>query len=406
MRVLVIDEEIPFPLNNGKRIRTFNLLAPLATKYDITFVCRYHEGMDADFSHKMEKQGFSVIRIPHPIRKKSGAAFYTVLMANLFSRYPYSVTSHHSPLMIRHLKHLIKDNRFDLIHCEWTPYAFNLKPIFPFPSVVDAHNVEAMIWKRNRDQVSNPIKKAFFHLQYKKMKRFEKEAFPNFSRVIAVSATDQAMIRQWIPERRIDIIENGVDISYFSPQNIPEKPYSLVFTGSMDWRPNIDATVSFLKTTYPLILSKAPRTTLTIAGRNPLPEMISTARKYPSVTLTGTISDIRPPIQKAQVFIVPIRIGGGSRLKILEAFAMKKAVVSTSIGAEGIDITPGKNILIADTPAEFSAAVLKLFQDPGLRLRLGKAGRDLVESKYRWKNLSAKLESSWQAAVTNPNPYH
>jgi sugar transferase (PEP-CTERM/EpsH1 system associated) len=396
MRILVVDEEVPYPLNSGKRIRTFNLLAPLAARHEITFVCRKHEGSD---SQSLEPFGIRTIVVDHPIRRKTGPAFYGALLANLFSPYPYSVSSHRSATMVKTIERLLRESSFDLVHCEWTPYAANLESLGQLPSVADAHNIETQIWKRNWEVESQPLRKAFIRRQWQKMQRFEQAALPRFSRVIAVSEPDRAMLAQWVKPEKIDVIDNGVDTDYFRPSGSPPKPFSMVFTGSLDWRPNVDAMLYFLEEIWPLVRTSHPQATMTIVGRNPMAALKDKAAGMAGVALTGTVDDVRPYIEEAMAYVVPLRVGGGSRLKILEALAMKKAVVSTTVGAEGLALNRGESVLLADTPAAFAQEVSRIFLVSGLRERMGTAGRRLVESRYEWRSLSAKLENVWQTAV-------
>lgn len=396
MRVLVVDEEVPYPLNSGKRIRTFNLLVPLANRHEITFVCRRHEGSD---SRSLEPFGIRTVVVNHPIRRKSGVFFYAALLRNLLSKYPYSVASHRSPALIETIENLHREKPFDLVHCEWTPYAVNLGCLWRAASVVNAHNVESMIWERNWAVETQPVRKTFFRLQWQKMLQFEKHFLRRFSRVVAVSEPDRNVIAQWVDPSKIEVVENGVDTGYFTPLGLQQKPCSMIFTGSLDWRPNGDAMFFFLEEIWPLIRTTHPEASLAIVGRNPMTALKKKASGMPGVTLTGTVDDVRPYIESAQVYIVPLRVGGGSRLKVLEAMAMRKAIVSTTIGAEGLDVQAGENILIADFPGEFASAVARMFEDAGMRQRLGEAGRKLVERRYEWRSLSAKLEAAWCSAV-------
>ncbi len=395
MRILVVDEEIPFPLNSGKRLRTFNLLKHLSSRHEIFFVCRQHEDEKAIEAGGLEDEGINVQVVPHMIRKKAGLNFYTALFANIFSRYPYSVTSHYSRLFEATIVELMREKQFDLIHCEWTPYAVNLKKVLPFPSVIAAHNVESMIWRRNYEVEQNLLKKLYIYFQWKKMELFEKKTYGELTRTVAVSLQDKNVIAQWIPGDLIDVVENGVDIDYFNTSKTNCKANSLVFSASMDWRPNVDGMLYFLDKIWPLVLELFPDSTLTIVGRSPMKVLKDKIANLESVTLTGTVKDVRPYIENASVYIVPLRIGGGSRLKILEAFSMRKPVVSTSVGAEGLEVESGRDLIIADDPHTFVSAIERLFQDSVLRERLGGEGRTLVEAKYQWEILSEKLEKTW-----------
>lgn len=404
MRILVVDEEIPFPLNSGKRLRTFNLLKPLAARHEITLICRQHEHLEDNSSLGLEEAGIQVEVVPDPIRKKQGVEFYLALLANLFSRYPYTVSSHHSPLLVLRIANLLERNRFDLIHCEWTPYAINLRQwLGTMPTIVDAHNIEAMIWHRNFQIEQNIFKKAYIYLQWQKMKAFEQQFFPKFTRCIAVSEQDAKVITGIVPNSQVDVVANGVDVDYFSRKAPCRQPaplnQTLVFTGSLDWRPNVDGLLFFLDQVFPLVKKKYPQSRLIIVGRNPMPALQAKVVGMSDVALTGTVDDVRPYMEEAAVYIVPLRVGGGSRLKILEAFSMQMPVVSTTIGAEGLDVTPGKDILIADTPEAFAAAVGAVLDDAKKANDLGRQGRILVEAQYQWHVLADRLEANWLQTV-------
>lgn len=406
MRVLVVDEEIPYPLNSGKRLRTYNLLKPLASRHEITFLCRRHEQFTESQARAMEDVGIRTIVVPHPIRKKSGVAFYLSLFGNLFSRYPYSVCSHRSRPLVESIQKLTEEFRYDLIHCEWTPYAINLQHSFgTLPTLVDAHNIEAMIWQRNCQVERNILKKYYIYVQWKKMASFEKRFFPKFTRCVAVSEQDGQLITQQVGPDRVDVVANGVDVTYFQRQQplcvdmAPKK--QLVFTGSLDWRPNVDGLLYFLNSVFPLIQQRVPSCTLTIVGRNPMPALRSAVIGRADISLTGTVEDVRPYMEAAAVYIVPLRIAGGSRLKILEALSMEMPVVSTIIGAEGLDVTHGQDILLADAPEAFAATVVALLKDRQKAEDLGKQGRSLVVGKYQWHLLADRLERNWHEAVAS-----
>ncbi len=404
MRILVVDEEIPYPLNSGKRLRTYNLLKPLAARNDITFVCRYHEHLKENTSSALRDVGIQPEVVPDPIPRKQGARFYLTLLGNLLSPYPYTVASHASSRLVRRIAELCREKPFDLIHCEWTPYAINLQPwLGKMPTLVDAHNIEAMIWHRNFQVETNLAKKAFIYLQWRKMAAFERSFFPQFSRCVAVSSQDALGIAQWAGKERVDVVDNGVDLAYFSRKSSrpakPETNWSLVFTGSLDWRPNVDGLIYFLDHIFPLIVARYPQATLTIVGRNPMPVLQHKVAGMQGVNLVGTVEDVRPYMESAAVYVVPLRVGGGSRLKILEALAMEMPVVSTTIGAEGLDVTHGQNILLADSPEDFAATVINLFENYDMATTLGNDGRRLVADRYQWQALADQLEMNWDLAV-------
>lgn len=401
MRVLVVDEEIPYPLNSGKRLRTYNLLKHLAAKHQITFICRQHEGLDQAGSEALSKIGIRPIIVDDPIRKKAGLGFYLALLRNLFSRYPYTVTSHYSEVLVAAIKRLLQEDTFDLIHCEWTPYAINLLPFYDmYPTTVDAHNVEAMIWRRNYEVERNLLKKVYIYIQWRKMAAFEEMFFRRFTRCIAVSDQDAALISEFTDPSRIDTVSNGVDISYFhqgacSKEMIAQKN-DLVFTGSLDWRPNVDGLLYFLSEIFPLFQTRFPESVFYIVGRNPMAVLEKKIAELKNVVLAGWVDDVRPYMYKEAVYIVPLRVGGGSRLKILEAFSMEMPVVSTTIGAEGLNVTNNEHILLADDPISIVEAISWVIQNDVQARNMAKKGQNLVIDHYQWHVLAERLDRNWQ----------
>ncbi len=387
MKLLVIDEEFPYPLNTGKRIRSFHLTKGLAQHHELTYLA-YGEP-DSEAAAYLREHRITPIAVPPPDRRQSGIKFYARLFFNLFSPYPYIVTSHYTEAFQKQVRELVGKERFEVVISEWTPYAIFLRQLEGCKRVIVAHNIESSIWRRYERNESNPLKRWYISIQRKKVEAFEKSCFRWVDGAISVSEAEAEELHAYGLPYRVGVVENGVDLDYFLPTEEESESSSLVFTGSMDWRPNQDAVSYFVKDIFPLIRSEKPEVTVTIVGRKP-PKKITDLRQVPGVTVTGTVEDVRPYMAKAAVFIVPLRIGGGSRLKILEAMAMKKAVVSTSIGAEGLNVTPGRDILIGDTPEEFARQVLNCLDSPEVRKRLAEEGRALVRRQYGWERLSEK----------------
>ncbi|MEW5734591.1 MAG: glycosyltransferase family 4 protein [Thermodesulfobacteriota bacterium] len=401
MRVLVLDEEVFLPPETGKRIRTGQLLRHLAKRHEIVFACRYHEETGPPRPNALEELGIRLVSVDHPVRRKKGLLFAAALMAGLLSRHPYSVASHKSLAMKGRVAEELAQAPFDLVHCEWTPYIENL-PAGPAPALcLSAHNVESQVWERMAAAETNPLKKAFLFLQYKRWFAFEKAIIPRFDAVCAVSENDRETFSRWTASEKVFLVENGVDGEYFAPAGPePVRPLSLVFSGSMDWRPNVDAALWFLEKIFPLIRKRYPEATFTIAGRRPDPALREAAGRSKGVLVTGTVEDMRPFLAAAQVIVVPLRSGGGSRLKILEALSMQKPVVSTAVGAEGLRVTDGKDILLADRPQDFADAVMRLFSDASECRSLGENGRGLVQESYRWQALAGEMEKAWEHAAS------
>jgi polysaccharide biosynthesis protein PslH len=393
LRVLVLDEYFPFPPDSGKPIRTWNLIRRLAARHEITFLCHGHPS--AEQSAAARDAGIEIASV-EPIAADEGAALYARLLLNLASPYPYSVAKHFTARFRHKLQELLRSQRFDLVHCEWTPYARYLNGL-SIPTLIATHNIESKIWSRRGERASNSFARLFFHLQAAKMQRFERRALSSATAVTGVSVADADQARAW-GARRVSVVDNGVDLEHFFPSSEGAAERA-VFIGALDWVPNVDAVQFFADEVAPRIEQLIPGFKTKVIGRK-APESLKTflqGRK--GIEFAGEVPDTRPHLNEAGMAVVPLRIGGGSRLKILEALAMGKAVISTSIGAEGLAVTHRKNILLADTPEEFAAAVAELAGSIELRRSLGSEGRALVERSYGWDALGQKAEKVWLEMV-------
>ena len=271
-----------------------------------------------------------------------------------------------------------------------TPYAIYVKKLEAVKKLVSAHNVEADIWQRYYENETNPPRRWYIREQWRKVERFEREALRWVDGALTVSDLDRNCFFQKHPHLPITVIPNGVDLDYFRPMSQPERRQQVVFTGSMDWRPNQDAARYFVSEILPLLRRIRPELECTFVGRSP-PADIRALAQVPGVHITGTVDDVRPYVERAAVYVVPLRIGGGSRLKILEALAMGRAVVSTTVGAEGLDVVPDRHIVLADEPRAFAESVLRLLDDAKRCLDLAIEGRRLVEQHYGWDALANKF---------------
>ncbi len=208
------------------------------------------------------------------------------------------------------------------------------------------------------------------------------------------------MIRTIVPGKPVTCVPNAVDVEYFSPSPESVDVDAIVLTGLMRYRPNVDAALYFVRDVLPRLLEVRPKLVFYIVGGDPPDEVRQLAG--PNVVVTGTVADVRPYVYKAAVFVVPLRMGGGTRLKVLEGLSMRKAMVSTSLGCEGIDVKDGTHLLIADTAASFADAVVRLLEDPTLATTLAMAGRDLVDTRYRWERVVGALEGFYDQLLERP----
>lgn len=394
--VLVIDEELPYPANTGKRIRTQNLLRRLSSDFAIDYLV-HESGANEESIRFFAEHNICVHTAGSSISGKRGLLFPFKIAANLLSSKPYSVNSHTKPPFARRIKGLVRTGRYQLVHCEWSPYA-NYYDYDGTPWIISAHNVEYMIWQRLTENERNPLKRAVFGAQAIKMKRFEREIFSTLRYFTAVSEDDACLMKK-LGCKDVAVVSNGVDIDYFASQDdAVVEPKSLVFTGSMDWLANQSAIRWFAEEIHPRLKDRVDYR-LYVVGRNP-PDWMTASGGVPSeFVITGTVDDVRPYIARSSVYVVPLLVGGGSRLKILEALSMRKAIVSTSVGAEGLEVEDGRELVLADGPDEFVNAIVTLLDNEPQRKRLGEYGEALVHENYEWGQLARRQAEFWSKVI-------
>lgn len=410
LNVAVLDEELPFPLTSGKRIRTFNLLSRLAERHRVTVLCHRNPDRDEalDAEDAFRAAGIKTVVVDRAVPSKSGAAFYARLARNLLSPLPYSVSTHASPALADAVRAHVAENRVDVWHCEWTPYAEVLRTglgekLADARWTVMAHNVESLIWQRYTEAETNPVKRWYIRRQWQKFERFEEWAYTAATRAIAVSSEDAKLMRTRFGVERADVVENGVDVEYFTPhRDVERDPSRLLFLGSLDWRPNLDAAVQLLDDIFPKVRAKVPTATLSLVGRRPPEWLKERAAAVPGARVFADVPDVRPFLATCGMLVVPLRIGGGSRLKILEALATETPVVSTRVGAEGLHLTAGRDLIVTETPAEMTEAILAAIQSPDEARDTAESGRRRVLGRYSWEPLSGHLDAVWQSVAGVP----
>jgi glycosyltransferase involved in cell wall biosynthesis len=397
MRVAIVDEELPYPPNSGKRIRTFQLISRLAERHQITYVC--HRNADAEEVEQAEavfgELGIETMVVSRPVQPRSGPGFYGRLAANLLSPLPYSVTSHTSDELLHAMRTVNDRQDIDLWQAEWTPYAQSFQVLGNARRLIMAHNVESQIWRRYYESEPNPLKRWYIGLQWRKYERFERRVFQQADLTVGVSDEDVALIRDKFAGKRVEVISNGVDTAFFQPDRAERDPNQVLFLGSLDWRPNLDAVDQLLSMVVPAVRAQEPSARLCLVGRNPPEALCRRAASMPGVELHANVPDVRPFLDHSALMVVPLRIGGGSRLKILEAFAAGLPVISTRVGAEGLRVRDGDQLAIVDHPEQMAARILTSLRDPRLGLAQAEAGRRLVEEEYDWRILADQLDELW-----------
>jgi sugar transferase (PEP-CTERM/EpsH1 system associated) len=378
------------PLDSGGKIRSFHIARELARNHEVTLFTFYVENQN-DEHHTLSSIFYNVVT--HPLKVRTGRGFSETLsyLSAFFSPLPYAFTKYCRPDVAGHLHEILAADRYDVILCDFLNAAGAVPFNLGIPVVIFTHNVEAMIWKRHWEVATNPVWKFVCKREYLRMRKTEIDYLRQSTHVLTVSEADTALFAQCISPDKITTIPTGVDIDYFKPMGDGDTN-SIVFTGSMDWMPNADGILYFVERILPTIRRKHPKTTLWVVGRKPGKRIKALAESYKGIQVTGRVEDIRPYIAKSSVYVVPLRVGGGTRLKIYEAMAMGKAVVSTTIGAEGLPVTCGTNIILADEPSQFAEAVNRLLEDLDERRRIGDTARRLVEEKYSWATAAKHVE--------------
>lgn len=397
MKILVLDEEFPWPPDTGKRIRSLNLTRRLARNHEIHYLAYGSEGSEA--ARGLADLGIAPVAVRPRVPRKSGPVFYLRLLLNLMSPLPYVVSSHYSKEFADELASQLERHRPDLIVCEWSPYAEYIRSLSTPTKLIVAHNIEHLIWQRYYENETNPLKKWYIGIQYRKLKEFEQEAFRWAEGATAVSDREAEQIRSFCPDTIVTTVDNGVDLEFFAPSTEPTVSNRLVFVGSLDWRPNQDAVRYFADKIMPELEKLDLQVEIDVVGHKAPPDLMALDDRR-GINMRGRVPDVRPFIRAADVYVVPLRIGGGTRLKILEALSMKKAVVSTTVGAEGLQVVDGEHLLLADDPATFAGCVKRLFDDRALNTELGEKGRRLVEDRYGWDAIAAGLDKALSRLVS------
>jgi sugar transferase (PEP-CTERM/EpsH1 system associated) len=403
MKILWLNANLLLPLDKGGKLRTWHVMRHLAARHDITYLsfcdpgqpAADHEGMSAVCAH--------LHTVPRTDPPKGTPQFYLDAARYLVDRVPYGVAKYRSSAFSNVLAGLLEQHRFDAIVCDFLVPIVNLPAQLPCPALLFTHNVEAEIWRRHAEHATNPVSRYLLGQQWRRMLRFERDALARFDLALAVSEIDRETFQRLYPDALrtpAHVVQTGVDTTYFVPSPAPVRRAHLVFTGSMDWLPNEDGMQYFVRDILPRIRQVEPEATLSIIGRAPTPA-VSRLALDAGIEVTGRVDDVRPHIAAGAVYVVPLRIGGGTRLKIFEAMSMGKAVVSTTVGAEGLPVTPGRNILIADEPARFAQAVVHMIRDVDARRSVEAEARRIVVERYDWSAVAEDFEDALERVVAS-----
>jgi glycosyltransferase involved in cell wall biosynthesis len=398
MKILWVKMGGMWPPTSGGRTRSLQIISELSRRHAVTIVTTHSDGDDpaglVDRLPRCER----ILSFEYSVPKRGSTRFPLSVARSWLSRDPVDLWKWRVPAVHESVRALMNSGEIDVCVADFL-FAVNNVPLGgPTPVVLFEHNVEYLIWKRLCDLETVPWRRMLLEIEWRKLQAREAAACRDADMTIAVSEDDSRRLAALAPGANVDWIPTGVDIDYFNPAANCERPGHLVFSGSMDWHPNEDAVRYFIDEILPLIRVEVPAATFSVVGRNPSAELRAVAAAA-GVEVTGTLDDIRPAMAQASVCVVPLRAGSGTRLKIFEALAMGKAVVSTTLGAEGLAMEPGRQFVAADGSRAFADAVVALLRDDERRRRIAAAGRALVEARYSWAQVAQPFERHCETAV-------
>ena len=393
LRILWVKANKLLPLHSGGDIRSYHLARCLAKHHDLLFFSYYDGDPDPSYERELAEHLPGAFCICTGKRKAKSARAVDYVK-RLPSSAPYAVSRFKNTRMQAVLQSWFDQKRCDVAVCDFLDAAVNFPAKLSLPCVLFQHNVESEIWRRHVETESNPAKRLVYGLEFRKILAYEKAAVQRFDHVIAVSERDRNLMAAWVDPQRISVISTGVDLQEYKPEASGSEPKPVVmFVGAMDWEPNIDAVEYFCAEIWPKVLAAMPEAKFRIVGRNPDHRVQSLANA--SVEITGRVPAVIDHLHEAAVVVVPLRIGGGTRLKIYEAMAAGKAVVSTTVGAEGLDVHPGRDILLSDSPSKFAESIITLLRDRELRKRYERVAAELV-ARYGWSSVGERFENVLQ----------
>lgn len=397
MRILFVTPSPPHPPIWGFNIRVYNLIKELSRRHEVSLLCYAEPGEDDGFAGPILSLGASVYTLPRPDDRGPGLRWRQ--LRSLFSLRSFHSRRLWSAEMQSAIHRILATRHFDVVQVESSRLAafdFGRHPGL----VLDEHNLEYELLQRTAQAERFMPRKAFGWVESVKFQREERQSWNRFRRCVLTSEREEQVVVQKQPDVATAVVPNGVDTGYFRPTSTPVDPESIVFTGLMTYRPNADAAVRFVKEVLPLVRRSRPSATFTAVGWG-LPADLAPLLGN-GVTHTGRVPDVRPYLARAAVVVVPLRMGSGTRLKVLEGLAMGKAVVSTTLGCEGVDVRPGRDVLVADDSESFARAVVELMEDGERRASLGEEGRRLVERSYTWPAVVERLEGFYNRQMIRP----
>ncbi len=390
MKILWVKTDYLHPTDRGGRIRSLEMLKRLHLRHEVHFLT-LDDPENKEGPLRANEYCQRHIAVSHRVAGKGSPGFWLDLLRGLVGPLPVAIARWQNEAMRAKANDLIESEGYDAIVCDFLAPAASLDH---WPRMVlFQHNVEFLIWQRHADCAATPLHRWYLRRQANYMKTFEESASTQFRRVVCVSEEDARLTRSMYGRKDAAWVPTGVDTDYFSaPLKTSASISDLIFLGSMDWLPNVDGVDWLTAEILPRIWARRPDTNVALVGRRPERRVLELAQDD-RIKVSGTVEDVRPWLRAAKVSIVPLRIGGGTRLKIYEAMAAGIPVVSTTTGAEGLDVTHGEDILIADSAEDFAARCLALLEETNLRQSIAGIALERVRTRHDWESVTRRFEA-------------
>jgi len=409
MTVLFLSQIVPFPPHGGVLQRGFNIVRELGRRCDVHLLAFVHPdalpSADtlAESRAALEPYCRTIEYFPLWV-KRSRIALAAGLAASAASPLPFSVIAHRSRAFRRRVSHHLAARATDVLHVDTIALGQFFDPTANVPSALTHHNVESRLMERRASVETRWYARRYLQREASKLRAYEIRESPRFDVNIVMSDQDAITLADMAPGVRTAVVPNGVDTDYFQSDHGELETPALIYTGGMNMFANKDAVMYFLRDIWPEVVSHVPSTRFVVVGQDPPAELKDLASRDARIEVTGYVADIRPYVRQAAVYVVPLRVGGGTRLKVLDAMAMGKAVVATSVGCEGIDVTAGEQLIVADDPRSFAMETVALLLDPLRRRILSTSARRRVAERYSWGVIGDQLMDAYEMAAHAARP--
>lgn len=405
MRILWLSHFVPYPPKGGVFQRGYNLLTRIAARHPVQLLAvRHKESTHPQAELELAKAELErhcqSVEIFDMSARTRPSRLGSLALSALATGEPLTVKVYDAPGLRETVARYVAGS-VDVVHLDTISLARFLPDLKAHPVVLTHLGPESLMIRRRIPFEKGLTKRAFFHAEWRLLQRYERRVCPAVDLNVTMSRVDRDVLSAIAPDARFVVVPNGVDTNYFQAGPVPDTQ-SLIFAGRLDQYASLDGIMHFITTTWPLVRTRYPAATLTVVGLNPPDVLRSRASADPQIRLLGYVPDIRPHFRQAAVSICPLRDGGGTRLKVLDAMALGMPIVTTSMGCEGIDVVPEEHVLVADTPAAFAAQIGRVLDDKRLRDRLASAARSRAESHYDWDDLARRLEEAYRSVVRAP----